>query len=132
MPSFPEHRPRRLRRTAALRRLVRETRLSADQLVLPVFVRSGKSIRKPIEAMPGVAQTSVDEMLKDARDALSLGIGGLLLFGIPDRKDAKGSAAWDDSGPVQEAVRVLKQECPALVVITDVCLCEYTDHGHCG
>jgi porphobilinogen synthase len=132
MASFPEHRPRRLRRTAALRRLVRETRLSPDQFVLPLFVRSGKGIRKPIASMPGVAQTSVDEMLVDAREAVSLGIGGVLLFGIPDTKDAKGSSAWDDKGPVQEAVRALKSECPALVVITDVCLCEYTDHGHCG
>jgi len=132
MASFPEHRPRRLRRTAALRRLVRETRLSPDQFVLPLFVRSGKEIRKPIASMPGVAQTSVDEMLVEARDAVSLGIGGVLLFGIPDAKDAKGSSAWDDKGPVQEAVRALKSECPALVVITDVCLCEYTDHGHCG
>jgi porphobilinogen synthase len=132
MASFPEHRPRRLRRTAALRRLVRETRLSADQFVLPLFVRSGEGIRKPIESMPGVAQTSVDEMLVDAREAVALGLGGVLLFGIPDTKDENGSAAWDDEGPVQEAVRALKKECPALVVITDVCLCEYTDHGHCG
>jgi porphobilinogen synthase len=129
---FPEHRPRRLRKTAALRRLVRETRLSADQFVLPLFVRSGKGIRKPIEAMPGVAQTSIDEMLTDAREAAALGIGGVLLFGIPDTKDAKGSSAWDEHGPVHEAVRALKRELPELVVITDVCLCEYTDHGHCG
>jgi porphobilinogen synthase len=132
MASFPQHRPRRLRRTAALRRLVRETRLSADQLVLPLFVRSGNGIRNPIESMPGVAQTSIDEMLVDAREAVSLGLGGVLLFGIPDTKDARGSSAWDDNGPVQQAVRALKAECPALVVITDVCLCEYTDHGHCG
>src|SRR3954469_5497618 len=130
--AFPEHRPRRLRKTAALRRLVRETRLSADQFVLPLFVRSGEGIRKPIEAMPGVAQTSIDEMLVDAREAASLGIGGVLLFGIPDTKDAKGSSAWDEKGPVQEAVRALKGERLDLVVITDVCLCEYTDHGHCG
>src|SRR4051812_21383043 len=130
--AFPEHRPRRLRKTAALRRLVRETRLSADQFVLPLFVRSGKGFRKPIEAMPGVSQTSVDEMLADAREAASLGVGGVLLFGIPDTKDEKGSSAWDDKGPVQEAVRALKREVPGLVVITDVCLCEYTDHGHCG
>src|SRR3954464_1388779 len=102
--SFPENRPRRLRKTAALRRLVRETRLSADQFVLPLFVRSGKGIRKPIDSMPGGSQTSVDEMLVDAREAVSLGIGGVLLFGIPDKKDAQGSAAWDDHGPVQEAV----------------------------
>jgi porphobilinogen synthase len=130
--AFPENRPRRLRKTAALRRLVRETRLSADQLILPLFVRSGKGIRKPIEAMPGVSQTSVDEMLADAREAASLGVGGVLLFGIPDTKDEKGSSAWDDKGPVQEAVRALKRDVPNLVVITDVCLCEYTDHGHCG
>jgi porphobilinogen synthase len=130
--AFPENRPRRLRKTAALRRLVRETRLSADQFILPLFVRSGEGIRKPIEAMPGVAQTSVDELLVDAGDAAALGVGGVLLFGIPDTKDAKGSSAWDEKGPVQEAVRVLKRELPELVVITDVCLCEYTDHGHCG
>jgi porphobilinogen synthase len=132
MPSFPEHRPRRLRRTAALRRLVRETRLSADQFILPLFVRAGEGIRTPIEAMPGVAQTSIDEMLVDAREAVAAGVGGVLLFGIPERKDAQGSSAWDDAGPVQQAVRALKRDCPSLVVITDVCLCEYTDHGHCG
>ena len=130
--AFPEHRPRRLRKTAALRRLVRETRLSADQLVLPLFVRSGTGVRNAISAMPGVSQTSVDEMLVDAREAAALGVGGVLLFGIPDRKDDKGSGAWDDRGPVQDAVRALKSEVPSLVVITDVCLCEYTDHGHCG
>src|SRR3954470_2224241 len=130
--AFPEHRPRRLRKTAALRRLVRETRLSADQLVLPLFVRSGNGIRKPIEAMPGVAQTSIDELLVDARDAAALGVGGVLLFGIPDRKDATGSEAWNENGPVQQAVRALKREVPQLVVITDVCMCEYTSHGHCG
>jgi porphobilinogen synthase len=130
--AFPENRPRRLRKTAALRRLVRETRLSADQFVLPLFVRSGKGIRRPIEAMPGVSQTSIDEMLVDGREAAALGVCGVLLFGIPDTKDEKGSGAWDDKGPVQEAVRALKRELPQLVVITDVCLCEYTDHGHCG
>ena len=132
MAAFPEHRPRRLRRTAAFRRLVRETRLSADQVVLPLFVRSGKGIRNAIDAMPGVSQASVDELLIDAGEAAALGVGGVLLFGIPDKKDDRGSAAWDDKGPVQEAVRALKKECPSLVVITDVCLCEYTDHGQCG
>jgi porphobilinogen synthase len=130
--AFPEHRPRRLRKTAALRRLVRETRLSSDQFILPLFVRSGQGIRKPIDAMPGVAQTSIDQMLADARDAAELGVAGVLLFGIPDTKDEKGSSAWDDKGPVHEAVRALKRDVPDLVVITDVCLCEYTDHGHCG
>ena len=132
MPSFPEYRPRRLRRTAALRRLVRETRLDPSQLVLPLFVRSGERLRQPVESMPGVAQTSIDEMLRDARAARDAGVGGVLLFGIPDRKDAEGSEAWNDKGPVQQAVRALKRELPELVVITDVCLCEYTDHGHCG
>ena len=132
MPSYPTYRPRRLRRTEALRRLVRETQLSPRQLVLPVFVRSGHGVRQPVGSMPGVCQTSVDEMLRDAREAERLGVGGVLLFGIPDRKDEVGSSAWDEQGPVQQAVAALKRECPALVVITDVCLCEYTDHGHCG
>jgi len=132
MPEFPTFRPRRLRRTPALRRLVRETRLDASQLVLPLFVRSGTRVRQPVDSMPGVAQTSVDEMLRDAEGAARAGVGGVLLFGIPDTKDAIGSAAWDDAGPVQEAVRALKRELPNLVVITDVCMCEYTDHGHCG
>ena len=111
---------------------MRETRLDASQLVLPVFVRSGTRVRQPVGSMPGVAQTSVDEMLRDAEGAARAGVGGVLLFGIPDTKDAIGSAAWDDAGPVQEAVRALKRELPDLVVITDVCMCEYTDHGHCG
>jgi porphobilinogen synthase len=132
MSSFPEYRPRRLRRTAALRNLVRESWLRPSQLVLPLFVRSGEGIRQSVEAMPGVSQTSVDELLRDARAAASLGVGGVLLFGIPDRKDATGSEAWNDDAPVQQAVRALKRELPDMVVITDVCLCEYTDHGHCG
>jgi porphobilinogen synthase len=129
---FPAYRARRLRRTEALRRLVRETSLVPSQLVLPLFVRAGKGVRVPVAAMPGVAQTSIDEMLVDARAAAAVGVGGVLLFGIPDRKDATGSSAWDEDGPVQQAVRALKRECPELVVITDVCMCEYTDHGHCG
>ena len=132
MPSFPEYRPRRLRRTAALRNLVRETLLAPSQLVLPLFVRSGSGVRLPVSSMPGVFQTSVDELLVDARDAAALGLGGVLLFGIPASKDAEGSGAWDDEGPVCQAVRALKREVPSLVVITDVCMCEYTDHGHCG
>jgi porphobilinogen synthase len=132
MPSYPSYRPRRLRRTDALRRLVRETRLEASQLVLPLFVRSGVGVRIPIESMPGVAQTSVDELLRDAGEAAALGIGGVVLFGIPDTKDAIGSDAWNDDAPVQQAIRALKRDIPDLVVITDVCLCEYTDHGHCG
>ena len=132
MPTFPSYRPRRLRRTESLRRLVRETQLGPAQLVQPLFVRSGRGVRQPVGSMPGVCQTSVDEMLRDARQAERLGIGGVLLFGIPDVKDAVGSSAWDDHGPVQGAVRALKRETPRLVVITDVCMCEYTDHGHCG
>jgi porphobilinogen synthase len=132
VPSFPSYRPRRLRRTDALRRLVCETWLHPSQLVLPLFVRSGSGIRQKVESMPGVDQTSVDELIRDAKEAASLGIGGVLLFGIPDKKDAQGSEAWNDDAPVQQAVRALKREVPELVVITDVCLCEYTDHGHCG
>ena len=132
MPVFPDYRPRRLRRTAALRALVRETLLAPSQLVLPLFVRPGTGVRQPVSSMPGVAQTSVDELLVDARAAAALGVGGVLLFGIPARKDAEGSGAWEEDGPVPMTVRALKRELPRLVVITDVCLCEYTDHGHCG
>ncbi|MFL5607127.1 MAG: porphobilinogen synthase [Gemmatimonadaceae bacterium] len=132
MPSFPEYRPRRLRRTASLRAMVRETLLAPSQLVLPLFVRPGNGVRQPVSSMPGVHQTSVDEMLVDARAAAEQGVGGVLLFGIPAHKDAEGSSAWDDEGPVQQGVRALKRELPQLVVITDVCMCEYTSHGHCG
>ena len=129
---FPEYRPRRLRQSPALRRLVRETDLSASQLVLPFFVRFGRKIRRPINAMPGVSQLSLDELLKDATAAFAAGVPAVLLFGIPDRKDAKASGAYAAKGIVQEAVRLLKKELPQLLVITDVCLCEYMEHGHCG
>src|SRR5438477_1777740 len=132
MSSFPSYRPRRLRRTAALRNLVRETHLAPAQLVLPVFVRDGKKLRRPVGSMPGVNQTSVDEMLRDAEAAAEASVGGIILFGVPETKDATGSAAWDERGAVQAAVQALKKETPELVVITDVCMCEYTDHGHCG
>ena len=125
-------RMRRLRRTEALRRMVRETRLDPAQFIWPLFVRSGTGVRAPIGSMPGVAQTSVDEMLRDAEKAVAAQIGGILLFGIPDTKDATGSSAWDPKGPVPAAVRAVKREFPHLVVVTDVCMCEYTDHGHCG
>ena len=111
---------------------MRETTVSAGQLVLPLFVRGGKRVRQPVQSMPGVAQTSPDEMLRDAEAAAKVGVGGVILFGIPDQKDALGSAAWDDHGAVQDGVRALKREIPELVVITDVCMCEYTEHGHCG
>jgi porphobilinogen synthase len=129
---FPVYRGRRLRQGAALRQLVRETHLSAAQLVLPLFIRSGRRLRKPITAMPGVFQLSVDEMIKEATAAHESGVPAVLLFGIPDRKDAKASGAYAQKGIVQEAVRRLKKELPQLLVITDVCLCEYMDHGHCG
>jgi porphobilinogen synthase len=132
VPSFPEYRPRRLRRTEPLRRLVQETHLAPSQLVLPLFVRSGSNIRHPVGSMPGVFQLSVDEMLRDADEAVEEGVGGVILFGLPDHKDPTGSSAWDDAGPVPSAVRALKRAFPRLVVITDVCMCEYTDHGHCG
>ena len=132
MPSFPASRHRRLRRTEGIRSLVRETRLHPSQLVLPLFVRAGRGVRTPIASMPGCSQTSVDEMMRDAQAAWGAGVRAVLLFGIPERKDATGSSGWDEHGPVQEAVRALKRELPELVTITDVCLCEYTDHGHCG
>ncbi|MGQ0713860.1 MAG: porphobilinogen synthase [Gemmatimonadaceae bacterium] len=132
MPQFPSYRPRRLRRTPALRALIRETHLHPSQLVLPMFVRSGLRVRREITSMPGVAQCSVDELLRDADRAARAGVGGVILFGIPDAKDATGSSAWDANGPVQAALRALAKELPDLVRIADVCLCEYTDHGHCG
>ena len=132
MASFPVSRPRRMRRTASLRRLVREHRLDPARLVLPLFVRSGADLRQPVTSMPGVAQTSIDGMLRDASAAAEAGVGGIILFGVPDRKDAEGSEAWNGQGSVQQAVRALKREFPDLVTITDVCMCEYTDHGHCG
>ena len=130
--SFPVYRPRRLRQSPALRRLVRETRLSAEQLVLPLFVRPGTKIRREIGAMPGVFQLSLDELLKEAQAAFASGVPAVLLFGIPDQKDAKASGAYAKNGIVQKAVRLLKKELPQLLVITDVCLCEYMSHGHCG
>ncbi|MGO9584933.1 MAG: porphobilinogen synthase [Limisphaerales bacterium] len=129
---FPAYRPRRLRQSAALRQLVAETHLTASQLVLPLFARSGKRIRRPIAAMPGVFQLSPDELLREAIRAHTLGVPAVLLFGIPDRKDAKASGAYAKNGVVQQAVRLLKKELPSLLVITDVCLCEYMEHGHCG
>ncbi len=115
-----------------MRALVRETHLHPSQFILPLFVRPGRGLRTPISSMPGCAQTSVDECVKDAQAASAAGVGGVILFGIPDTKDAEGSGAWDDHGPVAEAVRAIKAAAPSLLVITDVCMCEYTDHGHCG
>jgi porphobilinogen synthase len=123
---------RRLRRTPALRALVRETRLSADQLILPLFVMEGSGVRRAVASMPGVDQLSVDEAVREARGARADGVSGVLLFGLPPHKDDLGSGAYATNGPVQEAVRAIRRDVPDLVVITDVCLCEYTSHGHCG
>lgn len=129
---FPSFRPRRLRQSAALRRLVCETHLSAGQLVLPLFVRSGRNERRAINSMPGVFQLSPDELVREAARAHTLGVPAVLLFGIPDKKDDRASGARARNGIVQQAVRLLKKEFPQLLVITDVCLCEYMTHGHCG
>jgi porphobilinogen synthase len=126
------HRPRRLRRSAAIRALVRETRLTPESFLYPLFVRSGEGQRREVASMPGVFQLSVDEVVKEAASARADGIPGVLLFGLPDAKDPSGSAAYDPEAPVQSAVRALKREVPDLLVVTDVCLCEYTSHGHCG
>ena len=124
------HRPRRLRRSAAIRALVRETRLSPENFIYPMFVRSGEGQRREIASMPGVFQLSVDQALAEAAAAKAEGIPGVLLFGLPDEKDAIGSGAYDAEAPVQSAIRAIKREVPGLLVVTDVCLCEYTSHGH--
>lgn len=129
---FPTERLRRLRSSEALRQMFSEARLSVEQLIYPLFVIYGQNERRPVAAMPEVYQLSVDQLLLEVKKAVDLGITAVLLFGIPAYKDAVGSSAWDPEGPVQEAVRALKKEFPELLVITDVCLCEYTDHGHCG
>ncbi|CAN5316149.1 porphobilinogen synthase [soil metagenome] len=132
--SYPASRPRRLRATEPLRRLVAETVVRPADLVLPLFVLPGARVRRPVASLPGVEQTSADELLRDAEEAAKLGIAAVLLFGIPDEdsKDPRGTSGWDGDGVVQRATRLLKRELPGLAVITDVCLCEYTDHGHCG
>jgi len=130
--SFPTDRPRRLRRTDTLRRLVRETHLSPANLIEPLFVCSGEGVRRPIAAMPGCFQLSVDELVAECRDLPGLGISGVILFGLPDAKDPEGAAAADPQGPVATALTALRRAYPALSLWADVCLCEYTDHGHCG
>jgi porphobilinogen synthase len=132
LPGFPVNRPRRLRQSPALRRLVAETHLHASQLILPLFARPGRKVRREIDAMPGVCQLSPDEIVREATDAFSVGVPAVLLFGIPDQKDAKASGAYAKNGIVQQTIRLLKKELPELLVITDVCLCEYMVHGHCG
>ena len=130
--TFPLVRMRRLRRSEALRRMVRETRLSADNLIQPLFVVPGQGVRKPVTSMPGVAQLSVDNTVREAEKAAKAGVPAVILFGIPDQKDAEGSSSWSEDGIVQRAACALKQELPELVVVADLCFCEYTSHGHCG
>jgi porphobilinogen synthase len=125
-------RPRRLREKRLLRRMVRETVLSVDDFVYPLFVAHGRGVREPIEAMPGQFRVSIDELLKEAKDAAGMGIPAILLFGVPAEKDARASEAYAEDGIIQQAVRAVKDRVPNLLVITDVCLCEYTSHGHCG
>lgn len=129
---FPVQRPRRLRKNATIRRMVRETSLSPDDFIYPLFVTFGKGVRKEISSMPGCYQESVDEIIGHAKEVHSLGIPSILLFGIPEHKDEIGSSAYDAHGVVQEAIKAIKDTVPDLYVITDVCMCEYTSHGHCG
>jgi porphobilinogen synthase len=129
---FPVYRPRRLRRSPRLRDLVRETALAPGDLIYPLFIGPGKNETKPIASMPGVFQLTVDRAVRECREVQDLGIPAVILFGLPERKDATGSEAFSDGGVVQSAIREIKEQLPDLLVITDVCLCEYTDHGHCG
>ena len=130
--AFPITRLRRLRRNEALRNMVRETRLTPEAFVYPLFVCPGEGVRKPIGSMPGVFNLSVDRLIEEARDAHSLGVPAVILFGLPERKDEQASGAWEDDGIVQRATRAVKRAIPELLVIGDVCLCEYMSHGHCG
>jgi len=130
--SFPETRLRRMRRTPVLRRMVRETRLSTGDLILPLFVCPGEGVENPVGSMPGVFQQSVDRLVETGKAVYDEGIPAVILFGLPESKDAVGSSAWSDEGIVQRALRALDREVPELVTIVDVCFCEYTDHGHCG
>jgi len=129
---YPKYRPRRLRRNEKLRAMIRETTISPQNLIYPLFVGPGKDRAQPVSSMPGVAQLSVDRAVAECREVGALGIPAVILFGIPERKDALGGEAYADTGVVQQAVRAIKEKLPELLVITDVCLCEYTDHGHCG
>jgi len=130
--SIPYYRPRRLRRTDSIRRMVRETTLSVNDLIYPLFVTEGKNVRNPISSMPGNFQFSIDQMIMEVKEVYKLGIPAIILFGIPEKKDAMGSDAVSDNGIIQRTVRSIKEAVPEMYVITDVCFCEYTDHGHCG
>jgi porphobilinogen synthase len=129
---FPDYRPRRLRKNEAFRALIRETHLSPDQLIYPIFVMPGRNKREQISTMPGVFRLSIDQLAKEARECLSLGVNSVILFGLPEKKDPMGSGAHFKDGIIQRAIRELKNKVPELLVFTDVCLCEYTSHGHCG
>src|SRR5580692_9826889 len=130
--AFPITRLRRLRRTSQLRDLVRETRLTPDAFVYPIFVCPGEGVRKAVRSMPGVFNLSVDEAVKEAREVHALGVPSVILFGLPDAKDEIATGAWADDGIVQQAARAIRREVPALILMGDVCLCEYMSHGHCG
>ncbi|MBU1397368.1 MAG: porphobilinogen synthase [Proteobacteria bacterium] len=129
---FPDYRPRRLRQNEAFRRMIRETVLSVDDLILPLFAIGGRGVRNPIQSMPGHFQLSIENLVETCRKAYELGIPAVMLFGIPDKKDPLGTSAYSKDGIVQKAVKEVKNKLPELAVITDVCLCQYTDHGHCG
>jgi len=129
---FPIHRPRRLRSTESIRRVVRETRLEPANFILPLFIRPGEGVRKPIGSMPPHCQLSIDTAVEECREVHDLGIGGVILFGLPESKDEEASGAYDDQGIVQRAIRAIKLRLPDLLIVTDVCNCEYTSHGHCG
>jgi len=129
---FPQYRLRRLRKNESFRKMVRETHLRADDLILPLFVRPGKRVKQPISSMPGHFQFSVDLLVKEVQEAASLGIAGVILFGIPEKKDEVGSEAYADDGIIQKALRAIKEKVEGILLMTDVCLCEYTSHGHCG
>jgi len=129
---FPQYRPRRLRKDEIFRKMIRETHLRPDDLILPLFVRPGKGVNQPISSMPGHSQLSIDLLIKEVEEAKSLGILGVILFGIPERKDEMGSEAYAENGIIQRALRAIKEKMEGILIITDVCLCEYTSHGHCG
>ena len=129
---FPEYRPRRMRQSETFRAMIRETRLAPEQMVYPLFVCPGTQVRQEIGSMPGVFRLSVDQLAKEAADCLGLGVRSVILFGLPEKKDGLGSEAYARNGIIQQAIRELKKKAPEMTVITDVCLCEYTDHGHCG
>lgn len=129
---FPDYRPRRLRQNKAFRRMIRETRLSVDNLIIPLFAVNGKDVKEPIASLPGQYHMSVDNVVKTAKESAGLGIPAIVVFGLPEKKDPLGTEAYAKEGIVQKAVREVKNKCPDIAVITDVCLCQYTDHGHCG